>query len=51
MERAMDQFHFYIEVGRVAHELIHRHGRNACRYAAKLAAEALAEGMIEDSEF
>jgi len=42
----------FIEVGRAAHELIHRHGwAFALPYAAKLAADALAEGKIEESEF
>ena len=40
-----------IEVSRKAHELIARHGRNAHRYAAKLAAEALAEGETEEHRF
>jgi hypothetical protein len=33
-----------IEVGRKAHELAARHGWNAHKYAAKIAAEALAAG-------
>lgn len=41
----------YIEVGRTAHELLHRHGWNAHEFAAKLAAEALAEGNDEEYEF
>jgi hypothetical protein len=41
----------YIEVGRTAHELLQRHGRNAHEYAARLAAEALAEGKDEEYEF
>jgi hypothetical protein len=39
------------EVFRSAHELRERHGRNAANYAAKLAAEALAEGDIENHQF
>jgi hypothetical protein len=34
-----------------AHELAHSHGRNAHLYAARLAAEAMAEGMKEEAEF
>lgn len=41
----------YVEVSRKAHELEHSHGHNAHLYAAKLAAEALEEGMTEESEF
>jgi hypothetical protein len=41
----------YIEVGRTAHELLHRHDWNAHEYAARLAAEALAEGKDEEYEF
>ena len=41
----------YIEVSRKAHELLHRHGRNAHLHAAKLAAEALAEDNDEEHEF
>jgi hypothetical protein len=41
----------YIEVSRKAHELRHSHGWNAHKYAAKLAAEALAEGKTEECEF
>ena len=41
----------YIEVGRTAHELQVRHGWNARGYAAKQAAEALAEGKIQAHEF
>jgi hypothetical protein len=39
------------EISRKAFELARSHGRNADKYAAKLAEEALAEGMIEESEF
>lgn len=41
----------YVEVGRKAHELEHSHGGNAYKYAAKLAAEALAEGMMDECRF
>jgi len=41
----------YVEVGREAHELAHRLGRDAYRYAAKLAADALEEGKLEASGF
>ena len=41
----------YIEGGRKAHELAHSHGWDAHKYAAKLAAEALAEGKTEESGF
>ena len=41
----------YIEVGRAAHELEHRHGWDAPNFAARLAADALAEGEYEESEF
>lgn len=41
----------YIKVGRTAHELGQRHGRDAHEYATKLAAEALAEGNDEEYEF
>ena len=41
----------YIEVSREAHELAHTHGRNAHKYAVKLAADALAEGKSEEYEF
>ncbi len=41
----------YTEVYRVAHELQSRHGWSAHEYAAKLVAEALAEGLTEDAEF
>jgi len=41
----------YIEVSRQAHELAQRHGVNAHNCAAKLAAEALAEGATEECEF
>ncbi|MGA2744219.1 MAG: hypothetical protein ABSE44_05930 [Candidatus Sulfotelmatobacter sp.] len=40
----------YVEVGRKAHELSRSHGWNAYKYAAKLAADALAEGKVEESE-
>ena len=39
-----------IEVSREAHELAARHGANAHNHAAKLAAEALAEGKVEECE-
>ena len=38
-----------IEVGRTAHELENRHGRYAHQYAARLAAEALAEEKTEEA--
>jgi len=42
----------FIEVERAAHELEYRHGwALALPYAAKLAADAFAEGKIEESEF
>jgi hypothetical protein len=40
-----------IEVFRKAHELAYSHGRDAYKYAAKLAEEALAEGMADECEF
>jgi hypothetical protein len=40
-----------IEVGRMAHELAERHGWNAHKYAAKMAAEALAAGEMEEHDF
>jgi hypothetical protein len=40
-----------IEIGRAAHELVSRHGWNAANYAAKLAEEALANGLTDDYEF
>jgi ABC-type antimicrobial peptide transport system ATPase subunit len=39
------------EIDRKSHELLHSHGINAHKYADKLAAEALAEGETEESEF
>jgi hypothetical protein len=39
-----------IEVGRIAHELAERHGWNAHKYAAKMAAEALAAGDKEEHD-
>jgi len=41
----------HVEVGRKAHELLHSHGWNAYRYAAKLATDAFAKGKVEESEF
>ena len=41
----------HIEVGRKAHELSETHGRDAYRYAARLAAEALAEGQADEHKF
>jgi len=41
----------YVEAGRTAHELMLRMGREAHKYAARLAAEALEEGKLEESEF
>ena len=41
----------YIEVGRAAHELSDRHGHDAHRYAARLAAQAAADGDLERHEF
>ena len=41
----------HIEVSRTAHELLHRHGPNAYKYAAKLAADAFAERKTEEYEF
>ena len=41
----------YTEVSRKAHELGNAHGRNAHKYAAKLAADALAEGQTEEHAF
>jgi hypothetical protein len=39
------------EIDRKSHELLHSHGMHAHKYAAQLAAEALAEGKVEESEF
>jgi len=39
------------EVDKKAHGLSHSHGWNAHRYAAKLATEAISEGMKEEGEF
>jgi hypothetical protein len=41
----------FVEVSRKAHELSVAHGRNAAKYALKLAAEALAEGKVDEFEF
>ncbi len=41
----------FIEVGRKAHELRDSHGWNAHKYAANLAAAALAERAAEEHEF
>lgn len=41
----------HVEVGRTAHQLARDHGRNASRYAAKLAGEAEAEGKADETEF
>jgi hypothetical protein len=41
----------YIEVSRKAHELSAAHGWNAHNYAAKLNAEAKAEGRNEEHDF
>ena len=41
----------YLEVNRKAYELQRTHGRNADQYAAKLAAEALTEGEIDEHLF
>ena len=41
----------WVEVARKAHELVLRHGPNAYKYAAQLAAAALAEGETEECEF
>ena len=42
---------FWAEVSRKAWELADRHGWNAHLYAARLAAEALAEGETDESKF
>jgi hypothetical protein len=47
----MDTKPDFIEVQRTAHELGSRYGQNACQYAARLAAEALAEGRAEEAVF
>jgi hypothetical protein len=39
-----------IEAGRREHELAERHGWNAHKYAAKMAAEALAAGDKEEHD-
>ena len=41
----------WIEVGRVAHELELRHGRNATSFAAKLADQAERDGQISGAVF
>jgi hypothetical protein len=41
----------YIEVGRKAHELEQSHGVNAYIYVEKLAADALAEGNMDECRF
>ena len=41
----------WIEVGRVAHELELRHGRNAHSFAAKLADQAERDGQISGAAF
>jgi hypothetical protein len=41
----------WIEVGRTAHELADRHGRNAYAYAKKLADAAKAEGRDAEADF
>jgi len=42
----------YVMVGRKAHELVAAHGPDgARRYAAKLAAEALAGGSVDEHDF
>jgi hypothetical protein len=41
----------FIEVGRMAYELRASHGCNAHKYAAKLAAAALAEGAAKEHDF
>jgi hypothetical protein len=41
----------WIEVGRVAHELELRHGRNAPSFAAKLADQAERDGQISGAVF
>jgi ERCC4-related helicase len=40
-----------LEVGRTAYELLQRHGRAARAYAAKLAAEAVAENADDEAKF
>jgi hypothetical protein len=51
MEMTESEFWYWADVSRKAHELSDRHGWNAHTYAAKLAADALAEGKTEESEF
>jgi hypothetical protein len=46
-----DKFDFYRKVNQTAFELGQRHGWTAHGYAAKLAAEARAEGDEEDHRF
>jgi hypothetical protein len=41
----------YLEIGRVAHELAERHGRNAHCYATKQAELALVKGAIDEQRF
>jgi rhamnogalacturonyl hydrolase YesR len=40
-----------VEAGRVGFELSQRHGQNAYKHAAKLAADALAKGDTEEHAF
>jgi hypothetical protein len=49
-KRSMERTQTLIEIGRRAHELAERHGWNAHKYAAKMAAEALAAGDMEEHD-
>lgn len=41
----------FVEVGRMAHELANRHGRNSHQHAARMAEEALADGKTDEADF
>jgi hypothetical protein len=43
--------HFWLEVGRAAHQLELDHGRNAYNYAEKIAIKAEQDGIKEDAMF
>jgi hypothetical protein len=51
MNKKEDHFEWSREVSRVSHELQTQHGLAAYKYAAKLAARALAEAKLDDHQF
>jgi hypothetical protein len=41
----------YVQVSRKAHELQNAHGQGAHKYAAKMAAQALADALVDEHKF